>query len=243
MLFAINHRLEPHTYQASDMKYSSYSVYYPCHRHFHRPTPDNKGYQLRKVDHDIRRAEVAGAAAKLIANKGLEALTTRALAKELSCSIGVLSHYFSSKEEIVIAAFRWADQRIDLRMQEAIAYESPNIDSFVPVIKAGLPLDEESDLEWRVRLNLHTFALTHKDSLEAERDKNNQFRELMAVMIANMQTSGHVRNDISASDITSIAFDLVNGMAKNLLMCPFEEREAKAEYLFRLIAVLKGPAA
>ncbi|GAA4102134.1 helix-turn-helix domain-containing protein [Zhongshania borealis] len=198
---------------------------------------------MRKVDHDTRRAEVAGAAAKLIAKKGLEALTTRALAKELKCSIGVLSHYFSSKEEIVIAAFRWADQRIDLRMQEAITNEEQNIGSFVPVIKAGLPLDEESDLEWRVRLNLHTFALTHADSLEAERDKNNQFRELMVIMIANMQAIDQIRRDISARDITSIAFDLVNGMAKNLLMCPFDEREAKAEYLFRLIDVLKGPAA
>ena len=96
---------------------------------------------MRKVDHDSRREEVAGAAARLIAEKGLEALTTRALAKSLGCSIGVLSHYFSSKEEIVIAAFRWADQRIDLRMQEAIATDNPGLDSFFPVIKAGLPLD------------------------------------------------------------------------------------------------------
>jgi AcrR family transcriptional regulator len=196
---------------------------------------------LRKVDHDSRREEVAGAAASLIANKGLEALTTRALAKELGCSIGVLSHYFSSKEEIVIAAFRWADQRIDLRMQEAIADDSPNIESFFPVIKAGLPLDAESDLEWRVRLNLQTFALTHSDSLQAEREKNKQFRDLMTIMIAGMQSKGHVTKELSADEITSVAFDLVNGMAKNLLMCPFEEREEKAEYLFKLIELLKQP--
>lgn len=197
---------------------------------------------MRKVDHDSRREEVAGAAASLIANKGLEALTTRALAKELGCSIGVLSHYFSSKEEIVIAAFRWADQRIDLRMQEAIADDSPNIESFFPVIKAGLPLDAESDLEWRVRLNLQTFALTHSDSLQAEREKNKQFRDLMTIMIAGMQAKGHVTKELSADEITSVAFDLVNGMAKNLLMCPFEEREEKAEYLFKLIELLKQPA-
>jgi AcrR family transcriptional regulator len=196
---------------------------------------------LRKVDHDSRREEVAGAAASLIANKGLEALTTRALAKELGCSIGVLSHYFSSKEEIVIAAFRWADQRIDLRMQEAVAHDSPSIESFFPVIKAGLPLDAESDLEWRVRLNLQTFALTHGDSLQAEREKNKQFRDLMTIMIADMQIKGHVTKELSADEITSVAFDLVNGMAKNLLMCPFEEREKKAEYLFKLIELLKQP--
>ena len=164
---------------------------------------------MRKVDHDSRREEVAEAAARLIASKGLEALTTRALAKSLGCSIGVLSHYFSSKEEIVIAAFRWADQRIDLRMQEAsIQQDNLSLDQFFPIIKAGLPLDEESDLEWRVRLNLHTFALTHNDSLQAELEKNTQNRELMQGMITSLQAQGELRDDVSAEDITNIAFDL-----------------------------------
>ncbi|MGJ8686787.1 MAG: TetR/AcrR family transcriptional regulator, partial [Spongiibacteraceae bacterium] len=87
---------------------------------------------MRKVDHDQRREDVASAAASLIARSGLEALTTRALAKEMGCSIGVLSHYFSSKEEIVIAAFQWADQRIDMRMQEAIDADSPGLEDFIP---------------------------------------------------------------------------------------------------------------
>ena len=197
---------------------------------------------MRKVDHDSRREEVAGAAARLIAEKGLEALTTRALAKSLGCSIGVLSHYFSSKEEIVIAAFRWADQRIDLRMQEAIATDNPGLDSFFPVIKAGLPLDEESDLEWRVRLNLHSFALTHEDSFFAQREKDQHFSGLMLEMIGSMQKQGKLRDDLSAEDITHIAFDLVIGMAKNLLMLPFEERETRAAYLFRMIEQLRPPA-
>lgn len=195
---------------------------------------------MRKVDHDSRREEVAEAAARLIASKGLEALTTRALAKSLGCSIGVLSHYFSSKEEIVIAAFRWADQRIDLRMQEAsIQQDNLSLDQFFPIIKAGLPLDEESDLEWRVRLNLHTFALTHKDSLQAELEKNTQNRELMQGMITSLQAQGELRDDVSAEDITNIAFDLVIGMAKNLVMRPFNEREERSAYLFRMIEQLR----
>ncbi len=195
---------------------------------------------MRKVDHDSRREEVAEAAARLIASKGLEALTTRALAKSLGCSIGVLSHYFSSKEEIVIAAFRWADQRIDLRMQEASTQQGNlSLDQFFPIIKAGLPLDEESDLEWRVRLNLHTFALTHDDSLQAELEKNTQNRELMYGMITALQAQGELRDDVSAEDITNIAFDLVIGMAKNLVMRPFSEREERSAYLFRMIEQLR----
>lgn len=194
---------------------------------------------MRKVDHDSRREEVAEAAARLIGREGLEALTTRALAKELGCSIGVLSHYFNSKEEIVIAAFRWADQRIDARMQEAIAGNDPHLDDFFPVIKAGLPLDEESDLEWRVRLNLHTFALTHQESLNAVRDKDVQFRDLMLMMIGDMQSKGRLRNDISAQIITDTAFDLVIGLAQNLVKTPMAKREVRSEYLFGLIELLR----
>ncbi|NKI18073.1 TetR/AcrR family transcriptional regulator [Spongiibacter sp. KMU-166] len=196
---------------------------------------------MRKVDHDSRREEVAEAAARLIAEQGLDALTTRALAKSLGCSIGVLSHYFNSKEDIVIAAFRWADQRIDLRMQEAIANDAPGLEDFFPVIKAGLPLDKESDLEWRVRLNLHAFALSHQASMAAERDKNTQFRTLMREMIADMQRRKRLRSDISPDDLTLIAFDIVMGMASNLLMTPFDKREARAEYLFRFIELLRPP--
>lgn len=194
---------------------------------------------MRKVDHDSRRQEVAEAAARLIGREGLEALTTRALAKELGCSIGVLSHYFNSKEEIVIAAFQWADQRIDARMQEAIADNDPHLDDFFPVIKAGLPLDEESDLEWRVRLNLHTFALTHGESLKTVREKDGQFRSLMLGMIEDMQRKGRLRDDIDAQIVTDTAFDLVIGMAQNLVKTPMAEREARSEYLFGLIELLR----
>jgi AcrR family transcriptional regulator len=196
---------------------------------------------LRKVDHDSRRNEVAEMAARLISQQGLEGLTTRALAKALGCSIGVLSHYFNNKEEIVIAALRWADQRIDERMQEAIG-GTPSLDAFIPVIKAGLPLDEASDLEWRVRTNLHTFALTHTDTLKAEQEKFRSFRDLMGEMIANLQRDGHIRGDVSAADLTLAIFDLVVGLARNLLMLPMDQREEHAAYLFRMVEQLRPPA-
>ena len=60
-------------------------------------------------------------------------------------------------------------------------------------------------------------------------------------MIASMQKQGKLRDDLSAEDITHIAFDLVIGMAKNLLMLPLEERETRAAYLFRMIEQLRPP--
>nr|WP_281388670.1 TetR/AcrR family transcriptional regulator [Litorivivens lipolytica] len=177
----------------------------------------------------------------MIAEKGLEALTTRALAKELGCSIGVLSHYFNSKEEIVMAAFKWADQRIDQRMQNAIAeLDEISLDYFIPMITAGLPLDEASDREWRVRFNLYHYCLTKGGKgLKEQIEKISQFRVLMDEFIRTLQKKGEVRRDIDPELITKMAFDMVMGAAQNLLMVPMPERQSHAAYLFAIVEKLR----
>lgn len=189
---------------------------------------------MRKVDHDQRRQEVAAAAAHVIAREGMEGLTTRALAKEMGCSIGVLSHYFDSKEEIVLAALNWADQRIDLRVQEVLI-EHPSPESFIPVIRAALPLDQETDLEWRVRLNLYAYALTCNESFNIQKEKREITRKMLAGLIEELQEKGELRTDIDAHLMAKMAFDLVIGAAQHLLNLPLDQREDYAQYLFDLI--------
>lgn len=195
--------------------------------------------RVKKVDHDQRREEVAAAAAKIIAESGMAGLTTRALAQAMGCSIGVLSHYFSSKDEIVLAAFEWADSNINRRM-EAVITENPNLDAFIPVIKAGLPLTEETDMEWRVRFNLYSHNLTRSEDLVKQNTKLQNFRVLMNGLIGQMQERGEVRRDLSSEDITSAAFDLVMGAAQNLLMIPLQQRERYTETIFRLLDALRS---
>lgn len=197
---------------------------------------------MRKVDHDSRRRDVAKAAAQLIAERGLEALTTRALARALGCSIGVLSHYFNSKDEIINAAFEWADSDIDTRMQAALDLESPSVDDFIPLLQSGLPLDTQSELSWRVRFNLYTCAYSASDLRDRVWQKFDASSEAMRGLIEIWQQQGQVRNDISAERITSIVMDLIVGAAQNLLRTPMQERRAKAQYLFDLVDTLRvGP--
>lgn len=194
---------------------------------------------MRKVDHDSRREEVAAVAAKLIAEQGLESLTTRNLAKAMRCSIGVLSHYFANKQEIVLAAFDWADQRIDWRIQEAISSRDASLETFVPIILEGLPVTPESDLEWKVRFNLYTYAFTEKRLRDAQREKLQQFRSMMESLISTLQKNGEIRSDTDAALITRLAFDLVTGAAHSMLMLPFEKRQESAEQLLGLLEQLR----
>lgn len=189
---------------------------------------------MRKVDHEQRRQEVAVAAAHVIARDGLEGLTTRALAKEMGCSIGVLSHYFNSKEDIVIAALNWADQRIDQRVEEVLR-DHPSTESFIPVIRAALPLDEASDLEWRVRFNLYAYTLTSKNKFQLQTQERQLSRRMLAEVIRELQNDGKLLAGIDPLVMANIAFDMVIGAAQHLLSLPLEEREDYARYLFDLI--------
>lgn len=55
----------------------------------------------RVVDHEERRREITHAVWYLIATRGIEAVTQRAVAAEAGVSVGRIQHYFSSKEEMV----------------------------------------------------------------------------------------------------------------------------------------------
>jgi TetR/AcrR family transcriptional regulator, transcriptional repressor of bet genes len=53
------------------------------------------------VDHEERRREIAYAVWHLIAARGIEGVTQRAVAAEAGISVGRIQHYFASKEEMV----------------------------------------------------------------------------------------------------------------------------------------------
>ncbi|ROS01015.1 TetR family transcriptional regulator [Sinobacterium caligoides] len=194
---------------------------------------------MRKVDHDARRQEVAIAAAHIIAEQGLESLTTRNLAKAMSCSIGVLSHYFANKDEIVIAALSWADTRIEQRFNNAIA-NNTSVDGYSPIIMGALPLDAESDMEWRVRLNLAAYTLTHETLRQTQTQMRKEREEKILNLVSSLQNAGLVRTDLTANIITRSVIDFITGAAYNLLQIPMEQREARISFILDYINALQA---
>lgn len=166
---------------------------------------------MRKLDHDQRRQEIAEAAARLIAANGMTALTTRALARTMGCSIGVLSHYFAGKAGIVTAAFSWASARIEQRLAHALA-RGVSVDRLLPLIEAALPHDEQSRIEWAVRLQLWSHAGSESEAagvLRADMERN---RAVLTGAVEELQRQGEVRQDIEAENAAQMLIDLLHGM-------------------------------
>ena len=70
------------------------------------------------VDHDAQRLKFAEAAMRLIAGKGIEAVTMRAVAREAGLSYGSLFHYFDSKDDLLMHAVRHLTSQQTARVNE-----------------------------------------------------------------------------------------------------------------------------
>ena len=81
----------------------------------------------RIVDHARRREEIARLAVQVIQDEGSESATVRRIARAGGFSIGVLTHYFRDKDELVAFAFQWLARQSFADLDAAVAAVPPGL--------------------------------------------------------------------------------------------------------------------
>ena len=99
------------------------------------------------VDHEERRRELVRAAWKLVGEGGLEAVTTRAVAREAGWSTGVLAHYFESRHDLLLAAFRLVAEEVEERMRRRRATEPDPVRRLQIALLECVPIDDQRRTE------------------------------------------------------------------------------------------------
>lgn len=79
------------------------------------------GHVPRVVDHDERRRQIAEALLAVAARDGHEAVSSRAVAKELGVATGSLWHYFDGFDDVIRAAAAEITRRTDERIRSVTA--------------------------------------------------------------------------------------------------------------------------
>ncbi|MGC6328332.1 TetR/AcrR family transcriptional regulator [Rhizorhabdus sp. FW153] len=126
------------------------------------------------VDHEARRRQVAEIAATLIARCGLEGTKVRDIAALAGCSTSIVSHYFRSKHDLLLSAYRLRMERTSSRVDEATVAGRP-----LPEILSGvLPLDEERMDSWRIWLAFWGLATADEAFLVEQRQRSREAVDL-----------------------------------------------------------------
>lgn len=138
------------------------------------------------VDHDQRRRELVAATWTVIADEGIDAATIRRIADAAGCTTGRITHYFDSKDDILVAALRAVHVAAAARMATAIDAAGNDPRAVLrSVLLEALPLDANRRIEWQVWLAFWGRASGDQALRDEQAVRYAEWRALVGSLIAN----------------------------------------------------------
>ncbi|WP_216586248.1 TetR/AcrR family transcriptional regulator [Streptomyces brasiliscabiei] len=171
------------------------------------------------VDHDARRRLIIGSVWTLIGRRGLASVTMRELAAEAGFANGGLAPYFRDKDEILLAAFRYACDATERRLAPAVA-ESSGLAALRALCHELLPLDDIRLLEARVVIAFCDRALYDERMSSAYEATTARWRTLMHDCLAQARIFGEVTTSTPDERIVETLVAVVLGFQANALLTP-----------------------
>ncbi|MDT0346912.1 TetR/AcrR family transcriptional regulator [Streptomyces litchfieldiae] len=178
----------------------------------------------RTADHDLRRRQIAAAVHRLVATEGLDAATVAGVAREAGYSVGLVQHYFRSKDELLLFAYNQVTKAIHDRVAARIADGVVRKRTISAVVFDSLlellPIDDERRGEFRVSRAFLGRSLENDTLAEVARTAAADIRGQLAVAVHNGKECGevepHLDPDLAATRVTA----LVDGLAEQLYQDP-----------------------
>jgi len=163
---------------------------------------------MARVDPDRRKAAIVAAAFDLIARDGVEAATMRRVAAAAEATTGRVTHYFTTRVELLVTTLSEVDRRRTERL--AIHVDLEPAARLRATLLELLPLDAPRLDEHRVWISLSTTGIPEvRDEILRQTFERHG---LVEVLIAT--TFGRTPNDAAVFELLA----LVDGLAQRLML-------------------------
>ena len=165
----------------------------------------------REAKHAQRREEIVLATWRIIGRGGFAAATMREIAAEAGFANGALKHYFASKDELLVAAFRRTFFRINERAAHAIG-RTAGIEAVRELCEQMLPLDAEREMECRVSVAFWDRAATSPALKKVHADAHAIWRRWMEQHLEYSRATAELTSDTPDEFIIDEILSAVTGM-------------------------------
>jgi len=194
----------------------------------------------KQVDHAARRAEIAEALTRLTATRGLEGVSLRHVAAEAGMSMGLVQHYFKTKDEMLLFAIERRSQLyeegIKARLESGEVSSTPKA-ILRAIVAEILPLDERRRGDWLMGVAFFIRSISDPSFGTALTEGVPQLFELFAVLIRQGQDAGDVDKSADAMHESTVLWALADSQGTNIVMkhrTPDEAMSTVDYYLDRL---------
>jgi AcrR family transcriptional regulator len=168
----------------------------------------------KQVDHTARRRTIADALWRVVAREGFEGVSLRHVAAEAGVSMGMVQHYFHTKEQMLLFALDTVEERVGARFAAELA-GLPDPPPPRAVVRAFLvqllPLDEPRLQEGHWLYALLAGGLRYGALGQRLRTGMGQLREFLTSQVA----AAKVASDPGVAAATLMA--LADGLAAHVL--------------------------
>ncbi|OLT59969.1 TetR/AcrR family transcriptional regulator [Moorena bouillonii] len=164
-----------------------------------------------------RRLEVSEAAWRVIVREGLDRTSMRAIAQELGCTTGVVTHHFRDKQELILFALNQVTQRLQKTMQAATEH-ARGVDRLVEMLSAFLPLDTERQDILKVWVAFLGYAIGRESLMAEHKQSAAQLREVIIQELKALQSAKLIRANIEPELEANALLALVNGVSLDSLI-------------------------
>ncbi|MEV0087554.1 TetR/AcrR family transcriptional regulator [Saccharopolyspora sp. NPDC050642] len=176
----------------------------------------------RVADHDQRRAQIARAFQRLLAAEGFAGVSFSRVATEAGISVGLIQHYFAGKDALLHFAYedatRRMGERVRIRVRDGEAARLPTAEVLLDSLVELLPLDEERDVEYRVRQGLQAQALHHAGLAEVARQSGGAILDYVTKAVQDGVKRGEVEPGVDAVLAARAILATVQGLADQVAL-------------------------
>lgn len=174
----------------------------------------------KAVDHESRRRDLAEALWRIACRDGLDAATVRQVAAEAHVSVGLVQHYFRSKDEMLRFALERVGSELEGRLVQeitALGSDPDPYDVIWTVMRERLPVTERRRAQTQVMVAWLGRVARDLEPNDYLATGTTRLRDYLADQLRVGQQRGRVRAGVDPGDAAGALLALNEGLAAQLI--------------------------
>lgn len=187
----------------------------------------------KSVDHSERREIFAAAALRVIQKEGIAGLTVRRVSQEAGFTTGALTHYFQSKDQLLVEA---SEQSAKLVREQMLKAEeiSPALEAVRQVVALALPLTPVRRSYWRIWVGFWERSSYDDGVARTMRLRYAEWRERLSRLLQRAKLEGDVAPAVDIPQAASALVVLIDGIGVEVLLGVQKISPARQRAMFEL---------
>ena len=152
------------------------------------------------------------AARRVIVRQGLEQTTLRDISREGGFTTGVVTHHFSDKQAVIVAAFLAASEDFEAYARAELAAAGSPEERLRTLIRVSAPDDRKHRADWRVWSEMWTYAGRDPALGKELIATDARWEVLIAEVLSQARDAGVLRRDLDVAVEAPILARLIDGV-------------------------------